>query len=541
MATGHDSPSVERAQVEALLDRVESSHLLDGDLSLIARLIRSWLALSEILADKDASLARLRKLLFGPSADNRVKAPNRQASTPAAEKSAQPAQSAVAQTGHDATARQPRPGHGRRPASSYTGASQVFCSDPDLQPGTSCPDHLCTGTLYDTQRPAIFLRFTGQPVIGATRFDQQVLRCSACLTRYTARLPESVPPEKWDASADVAIAMWKYGCGLPFYRLSRAQAAFGIPLADSVQWERCVEVARSVRPVNDLLERMAAGADILHGDDTRVRILSLMRENKTRGADQRKGLQTTAIVARVGEHRIALYRSGRPHAGENIGALLELRPPGLDPPIQMGDALSRNWTHEFTTLVAKCLSHARRQFINLETSFPQETGYVLDILARVYGVEAETKGMSAGERLLHHQAKSGPLMEELFGWIEERFAQKLVEPNSALGKAFSYAQRHREGLTLFLRQEGAPLDNNVAELILKLVVLHRKNSMFYRSMRGAKTGDLLMGLIETCRLNGIVAWDYLLALVRNRREVSARPAQWLPWNYHSALRQDRAA
>jgi hypothetical protein len=187
-----------------------------------ACIIYGCIIASVLCGDEPKTLFLITSLLFGPSSDKRVKAPTRQASTPATEQSAQPAQSAVAQTGHDATARQPRPGHGRRPASSYTGASQVFCSDPDLQPGTSCPDQLCTGTLYDTQRPAIFLRFTGQPVIGATRFDQQVLRCSACLTRYTARLPESVPPEKWDASADVAIAMWKYGCGLPFYRLARA-------------------------------------------------------------------------------------------------------------------------------------------------------------------------------------------------------------------------------------------------------------------------------------------------------------------------------
>jgi hypothetical protein len=108
-----------------------------------------------------------------------------------------------------------------------------------------------------------------------------------------------------------------------------------------------------------------------------------------------------------------------------------------------------------------------------------------------------------------------------------------VEPNSALGKALAYLQRHWEGLTQFLRYRQAPLDTNVVERVLKRVVLHRKNALFFRTEHGAAVGDILMSVIETCRANGIRVWEYLVKVVRNRRAVREDPAGWLPWTYPS--------
>src|SRR5438309_10641893 len=58
-----------------------------------------------------------------------------------------------------------RPGHGRRSVDDYPGAHRVSCHDPVRQPGDRCA---CGGKLYDTRTPAVFLRFTGQPLVGAT-------------------------------------------------------------------------------------------------------------------------------------------------------------------------------------------------------------------------------------------------------------------------------------------------------------------------------------------------------------------------------------
>jgi hypothetical protein len=92
-----------------------------------------------------------------------------------------------------------------------------------------------------------------------------------------------------------------------------------------------------------------------------------------------------------------------------------------------------------------------------------------------------------------------------------------------------------ECLTLFLRQAGAPLDNNVVERALKKSVLHRKNSLFYKTENGTEVGDLFMSLIHTCELNDANAFDYLTELQKHAEEVTEKPSAWMPWNYREAL------
>ena len=159
----------------------------------------------------------------------------------------------------------------------------------------------------------------------------------------------------------------------------------------------------------------------------------------------------------------------------------------------------------------------------------------------VYGHEAKTHGMTGDARLLFHQASSAPVMQGLREWLDEQFAESKVEPNSALGRALRYLQTHWEGLTRFLYIRDAPLDNNLAERILKRAVLLRKNALFYRTEHGAAVGDILLSMIETCHQNGVSAWDYLLALMRNERLVRKNPAAWMAWNYPREELTSRAA
>ena len=125
-------------------------------------------------------------------------------------------------------------------------------------------------------------------------------------------------------------------------------------------------------------------------------------------------------------------------------------------------------------------------------------------------------------------------MESLREWVDEQLAERRVEPNSALGHALAYLKKHWRELTQFLRMENAPLDNNPAERVLKRSVLLRKNCLFYKTEHGAAVGDILLSVMETCRLNQINAWQYLVAVVRQARAARRDPAQWLPWNYTCA-------
>jgi hypothetical protein len=206
----------------------------------------------------------------------------------------------------------------------------------------------------------------------------------------------------------------------------------------------------------------------------------------------------------------------------------------------MCDALSRNVPRLAAgteILLANCLAHGRRQFTDVAENFPRECRYVLEMLGQVYGHDAEARerGLTPDERLRLHQDHSAPIMDALHVWLELQLAERRTEPNSGLGQAISYLLRHWLPLTLFLRQAGAPLDNNIVERALKRAVLHRKNALFYRTLNGAQVGDLFMALIHTSQLCGANSFDYLIELQRHARELAACPAEWMPWNYRDTL------
>jgi len=108
-------------------------------------------------------------------------------------------------------------------------------------------------------------------------------------------------------------------------------------------------------------------------------------------------------------------------------------------------------------------------------------------------------------------------------------------------KAIAYMLKHWEGLTLFLRQPGAPLDNNTCERALKKAVHNRKNAYFYRTQYGAEVGDLYMSLIHTCERAKTSAFEYMRTLPANPTAVAKAPADWIPWNYAASAAQLKAA
>jgi len=206
-------------------------------------------------------------------------------------------------------------------------------------------------------------------------------------------------------------------------------------------------------------------------------------------------------------------------------------------PVVMSDALTSNEADEPPLIRCHCLAHGRRKFSELEESFPDECMVVIDALKQVFDHDdqVDEQQLSAQARLEYHQAYSGPIMDGLNSWLKQQFAQRLVEPNSSLGKAMSYMLGHWETLTRFLSVPGAPLDNNLVERALKLFIRQRKNSLFYATEHSAYIASILTSLIATCLHAGVNALEYLVALQEHRTEVFGNPAAWLPWNYHANL------
>ncbi len=429
------------------------------------------------------------------------------------------------------------PGHGRNGAGAFINSRKIAIAHAKLKHGDRCPE--CErGNVYGQKEPKILVRIVGQAPLAATVYSLERLRCGACGQVFTAQEPEGVGPEKYDETAAAMIAQLKYGSGTPFYRLEQLEGQMGIPLPAATQWEVVEEAAEIIKPARDELIRQAAQGELVHNDDTSMRVLGLVREP----SDERTGVFTSGIVSSWQGRKIALYFTGPKHAGENLAEVLKQRAKQASPIIQMCDALSRNVPKlpaGVEILLANCLAHGRRQFIEVAKDFPDECRYVLEMLGQVYSHDAQARerSLTPDERLQFHQAHSGPVMEQLHHWLEAQFAERKTEPNSGLGKAIKYLLRHWQALTLFLRKAGAPLDNNLVERALKRAVLHRKNALFYRTLNGAEVGDLFMSLIHTCQLCGANSFDYLIELQRHAQELATSPAEWMPWNYQEVLAQ----
>jgi transposase len=537
---------VNMEELEALLDRAKAAPLSDEDYAKLKGVVETLGYLTNLLEDRKTTIQRLRQILFGASTEKtrNVLNPDPQTSTTQRGEDGR-GERASGQNGEQESESDNKPkGHGRNGAASYTGATKIKVCHESLKPGDCCPK--CRkGKVYASVAPGFLVRIVGQAPMGAKVYEIEKLRCNLCLEVFTARTPDGVGEKKYDETSGSMIALLKYGSGVPFYRLEHLQGSMGIPLPASTQWEIAQEVAGVVEPAFRELIRQAAQGKVLHNDDTTMKILALMKEEPVNeesadsGDDmvERTGIFTSGIVSTGQGHQIALFFTGRKHAGENLADVLRQRASDLGPPIQMCDALSRNVPKELEVVLANCIAHGRRQFVDVAQTFPDECRYVLETLAKVYRNDelAREEGMSPEERLRFHQERSGPLMEGFENWLKEQIAERKVEPNSGLGKAISYFKNHFKKLTLFLHAAGAPLDNNICERALKKAILHRKNALFFKTENGAHVSDIFMSLICTCQLCGADPFHYLTELQKHATDLKGKSQEWMPWNYRDAL------
>lgn len=571
-----EAVDISEQQYTDLLKRVEQKELSAEDWKFVLLILRAYGLVVQTLKNQKISLQKLKGLLFGkrtekdktqskgppappaagdPGPSFQDKETSSQASglNPNSEPVAQASENTAPSKGaaqdtssqKNVQAENPKtkaPGHGRRPHDSWENANVIFHPHTTLKPGCPCP--ACkTGQLYVYDEPAVWVRFVGQPPLVAEINQLERLRCNPCGALFTATASEDLrrnPTSTPEARATAAI--FKYQAATPFNRFAEIGKNFGHPIPRTRIWNLCQELAESVRPVILALIELAAQGEVVQNDDTIVRILQLIKENKIaegKGAPlKRVGMYTTAIVAKTGEHKIYLFFSSRKHAGENLEYVLAFRDPSLPPPTQVCDASSMNVSsYACKTEIECCHDHARRNFFQIKDSFPASCGYALGEWKLVYEADAVAKkqNLSAEERMVLHQGKSGPPLERLYIWCTSMIQEKKVDPRGHLAKAMQYYIDHYSKLTLFLRKPGVPISNCECEQALKTAIGVRKMAYFFKTITGAKVADIMFTLIATCKAAGVGLYAYLLALQKNETAVAASPHLWLPWNYHVQL------
>ena len=535
-------------EIEQAVQFVKDSDINDSTKKFVISCIRLAVWLPHALLEKKISLFNLRKLIFGRGRSKKRKNKNEgsdKASTDAQNSSAANASSEDDITCDDTPTTasennaEKKSGHGRLSHEAYPNATLHHLTVEGFNAGDPCPT-ACGGKLY-LSAPNILVRVKGQHLAMVHKYYVESLRCALCGELVKATIPNEVGKEKYDATFKAILAIQKYYIAIPFYRQAFFQSLLKMPVPASTQWKLIEEVASPAMNIFHALEQHAANGELVHGDDSHLKILEVIRDNQRNPAKERTGMFTTAILAEAQGQQISLFYNGTQHAGENMERLLEKRDPDKDNIIYMCDALSRNIPATFKTILCNCLSHGYRKFDDLKDFYPTECVYVIERLAKVYEYDDQTKAMDNHTRMKYHQAHSQPIMDDIERFITGLLGEKKVEPNGALGKVLKYMRRHWHKLTQFLRVPGAPLDNNIVERALKIPIRGRRTWLFYKTTYGAMIGGVLTSVIHTCALAGENPVDYLTALQTHKDQVVKEPNHWLPWNYQQQLLSQKQA
>lgn len=435
-------------------------------------------------------------------------------------------------------------GHGRNDADAYKGAEVIHVEHQDLRPGDDCPDEHCKGKLYELSEPGVFIKVIGNSLATAKRYNLQKLRCTLCQKVYQASLPEGVSDKKYDENFVSMLMLNKYFISVPFYRQDRLQNYLGIPLPSSTQWDLMYEHKPMLKALYGAFLVDAANGIGISYDDTSVKILSEIQAKKKaeKGEKKKHNCFTTGIVSAYEDHRSYVFMSDNRTAGQIVVDLLKTyRDEDRDRPILMCDALTANIPQEIADdlyILCYCLVHARRQFYELPNGYDDLADEVIRLIGKIYDNESWAKELSAEERLEYHQKHSKLYMDELKEFLESRKPE--FEPNSIAGQAIEYMLKRWTELSQFLRVAHAPIDNNITERALKLVIQTRKSSLFYKTLEGAKFASYVQSALYSAAQNDINPCSYMVALLENEEAVIADPEKWLPWVYKDTINEIQA-
>ena len=431
----------------------------------------------------------------------------------------------------DASDRAPR----RRPRVSDTTPRERR----ELDPGTCCPD--CGGDLRlvgEDMSEMLDLIAAQLKVIQIARPKKSCRRCEKMVQEPAPSRP--IPGSMASGGLLAHILVSKFDDHIPLYRLNEIFARMGADIPDSTLVDWCGRAMKVLQPLCDRIEAEVMASDLLHADDTPIRVLDRSRRDRGLG----KGVKKGRIWAYVRDQRPwagtappgAVYRFApdwkeehvRDHLSQTSGILqadgykgyTKLYDPGPD-----GSARFRE---------AACWAHLRRDFHDVWTGTGSEIAReALDRIGALYDIERKVTGQSADLRLAARQTHSRPKVEAFHAWAEQQLTR--LPGKGDLAKAFRYGLSRWPSFCLFLEDGRVAIDNNPAERALRPIGIGRKNWLFAGADTGAETLARAMTLIETAKMNGLDPQAYLAdVLDRIHDHKINRIDELLPWHWAPA-------
>ena len=430
----------------------------------------------------------------------------------------------------------------------------------------NCPS---CGDIMHMQRSKITSVVISVPLFTTETHISESCRCLNCSTQATAPMPKHATEDemfgRYHFSAVASLAALRYQYGMASYRIEQLSGNVGPKISDSTQWLLFHQAASHLRSFFLFLKKFAANAPVKHVDDTNTLVLSLAKgiemaqeEARYKGINLnniRTGIHTTNMTAVFPDGPIVIYDTGLHHAGEALEKLFSLRTLE-EQVIIMADASSSNTCKIKNNLnldfvLANCNSHALRKFKELAESEAkiakefgilnyknsEELSFFLVRYKQIFENEKKTKDLTPEKRLVFHKTHSKSIMLEMKNRIESDLIAKNFEPNSDFGKTCLYFKNHFTALSAFCDVKSAPVCNNLSERMLKCIIQHRKNSLFFKNTIGSAVGDIITSLLFTAKSNDLNSIEYFKNLLIYKSHWKNNPAEWLPWNYKTTMQK----
>ncbi len=412
----------------------------------------------------------------------------------------------------------------------------------ELDPGDTCPD--CGGNLRvvgEDVSELLDMIAAQMKIIEIARIKKSCRCCEKIVQPPAPSRP--IPRSMAGPSLLAFILVSKYDDQLTLYRLNEIFARMGADISDTTMADWCGGAMKTLAPLIKMIEAAIMASDLLHADDTPIRVLDRSRRDRGLGKGVKKG-------------RLWAYvRDQRPWAGAAPpGAVYQFAPDWKEEHVLTHLAKSsgilqadgyKGYTKLYTPDLngksqfreAACWAHLRRDFHDVWIATKSEIAReALDRIGALYDIERQINGQPAEIRKAVRQQKTKPKVEAFRVWAEQQLTR--IPGKSDLAKAFRYGLSRWKALTLFLDDGRVAIDNNAAERALRPIGVGRRNWLFAGSDAGGETLARAMTIIESAKMSGLDPQAYLAdVLDRIHDHMNPRLGELLPWNWKPRTEQ----
>lgn len=373
-------------------------------------------------------------------------------------------------------------------------------------------DGLEAGKDYEVIDEKVTHRIAQRSAYVVLKYVRQVIKLKGTEKPASVPAPAAVLERSY---ADVSFLAWllidKYLYHLPLYRQHQRLTAAGITL--------------SRQTLTNLVERAIMLLEPVYYAQLSSILLSevlLMDETYVKAGQAEKGKLNQAYFWPVyGDKDEVAFAFAQSRKHEEVGKILGSYAKTL---VTDGYEAYARFAEKTSGLVhALCWSHTRRQFLKAEAMHPDLVKEALDRIGKLYGYEEQMrrKKIRGPDKLAFRAENSRPVVKEFFSWLKEVMRRECLEPSNLFSKAASYALERQAGLEVFLSDPDVPIDTNELERIIRPISMGRRNWLFCWTELGAEYVGKIQSLLQTCRLQGVDPYTWLVDVLQR---VDTHPA-----------------